>query len=125
MNTLGNLIWLIFGGIFIFLEYLFGSILLFISIIGIPFGIQTLKLAMLALMPFGKEVIATERAGGCLHIIFNILWILICGIPIILTHLAFAILLGITIVGIPFASQHLKLAGLALAPFGREIREAT
>lgn len=125
MNTLGNLIWLIFGGIFIFLEYLFGSILLFISIIGIPFGIQTLKLAMLALMPFGKEVIATERAGGCLHIIFNILWILICGIPIILTHLAFAILLGITIVGIPFASQHLKLVGLALAPFGREIREAT
>ena len=125
MNTLGNLIWLIFGGIFIFLEYLFGSVLLFISIIGILFGIQTLKLAMLALMPFGKEIVPTDRAGGCLHIIFNKLWILICGLPIILTHFAFAILLGITIVGIPFASQHLKLAGLALAPFGREIREAT
>jgi len=125
MYTIGNLIWLIFGGFFIFLEYLFGSVLLFISIIGIPFGIQTLKLAMLALMPFGKEVIATDRAGGCLHIILNILWILICGIPIILTHLVFAILLGITIIGIPFASQHLKLAGLALAPFGREIRNAS
>ena len=125
MNTIGNLIWLIFGGIFIFLEYLFGSILLFISIIGIPFGIQTLKLAILALMPFGKEVIATDKAWGCLHIILNILWILICGIPIILTHLVFAILLGITIIGIPFALQHLKLAGFALAPFGREIRNTS
>ena len=125
MITIGNLIWLIFGGFFIFLEYLIGSVLLFISIIGIPFGIQTLKLAMLALMPFGKEVIATDRAGGCLHIILNIFWILICGIPIILTHLVFAILLGITIIGIPFASQHLKLAGLALAPFGREIRKVS
>ncbi len=125
MNTVGNLIWLIFGGVFIFLEYLFGSVLLFISIIGIPFGIQTLKLAMLALMPFGKEVVPTDRAGGCLHIILNILWVLICGIPIILTHLVFAILLGITIIGIPFASQHLKLAGLALAPFGREIRKVS
>jgi uncharacterized membrane protein YccF (DUF307 family) len=125
VNTIGNLIWLIFGGFFIFLEYLLGSVLLFISIIGIPFGIQTLKLAMLALMPFGKEVITTKKAGGCLHIILNIFWILICGIPIILTHLAFAFLLGITVIGIPFAMQHLKLAGLALAPFGREIKEAS
>ena len=79
---------------------------------------------MLALMPFGKEVVPTDRAGGCLHIILNILWVLICGIPIILTHLVFAILLGITIIGIPFASQHLKLAGLALAPFWERNQES-
>ena len=122
MKTLGNIIWLLFGGICIALEYFFASILLFITIIGIPFGIQTLKLAGLALWPFGKEAVFVERAPGCVSTFMNLLWLIIGGIWISLSHVIFGILLGITIIGIPFAKQHFKLAGLALTPFGREIR---
>ncbi len=122
MRTIGNLIWVIFGGILIFLEYLIASFILCITIIGIPFGLQTLKLAMLALWPFGKEIILSQSSNGCLSIIMNLIWLLIGGIWICLTHLVFALLFAITIIGIPFSLQHLKLAGLALTPFGREIR---
>ena len=121
MNLLGNIIWLIFGGLIVALEYLFSSILLIISIIGIPFGIQTLKLAGLALWPFGRETRVFEGPSGCLVTIMNVIWILIGGIWISMTHLIFGILLGITIIGIPFARQHFKLATLALTPFGRKI----
>lgn len=121
MNFLGNLIWLLFGGLVVALEYLVASILLIVTIIGIPFGIQTLKLAGLALWPFGKDTKATEQASGCLSTIMNIIWLLIGGIWISLTHILFGILLAITIIGIPFARQHFKLATLALTPFGREI----
>lgn len=121
ISTLGNIIWLVFGGIFIALEYLVASLLLFITIIGIPFGIQTLKLAGLALWPFGKEVKQVESASGCLSTIMNLIWLLIGGIWISLSHLILGILFFITIIGIPFARQHFKLAGLALTPFGRVI----
>jgi uncharacterized membrane protein YccF (DUF307 family) len=122
MKTLGNIIWLLFGGICIALEYLIASLLLIITIIGIPFGIQTLKLAGLALWPFGKEAVYVNNPPGCLSTLMNIIWIVIGGIWISLSHIAFGILFGITIIGIPFAKQHFKLAGLALTPFGREIR---
>lgn len=122
MKTLGNLIWLLFGGIFIAIEYLISSLLLIITIIGIPFGLQTLKLAGLALWPFGKEAVYVNNPPGCLSTVMNILWILIGGIWISLSHVLFGVLFGITIIGIPFAKQHFKLAGLALTPFGREIR---
>jgi len=79
MKLLGNLIWLLFGGIFIALEYLVSSILLMITIIGIPFGFQTLKLAGLALWPFGKDIRSTEITSGCLTIVLNVIWILIGG----------------------------------------------
>ena len=121
MSFIGNLIWLVFGGIIIALEYFVASLILMITIIGIPFGIQTMKLGMLALWPFGSEVRSTSSAGGCLYTLMNILWIFTGGICIALTHLAFGILLAITIIGIPFARQHFKLAGLALTPFGKEI----
>ena len=122
MKTLGNILLLLFGGIFIALEYFFASILLFITIIGIPFGIQTMKLASMALWPFGKEAILKEKASGCVSIFMNLIWIIIGGIWISLSHVIFGILFGITIIGIPFAKQHFKLAVLALTPFGREIR---
>lgn len=92
-----------------------------ITLIGIPFGIQTLKLAFLALFPFGKEIRNCPQSEGCLSLFMNILWILLGGIWICLSHLAFGILLFITIIGIPFALQHFKLAKLALTPFGKEI----
>ncbi len=122
MNVLGNIIWLIFGGFMIALEYLISSIILMVTIIGIPFGLQTLKLASLALWPFGREASFTNRADGCLSIFMNVLWILVGGIWISLSHVFWGLILCITIIGIPFGMQHFKLAGVALTPFGREIR---
>jgi uncharacterized membrane protein YccF (DUF307 family) len=121
MRILGNLIWLIFGGILIAIEYFISSIILFVTIIGIPFGLQTLKLSVLALWPFGKEIRYNQRASGCLSTIMNIIWILTGGLWISLSHIIFGIIFAITIIGIPFAKQHFKLASLALTPFGCEI----
>ena len=121
MSFLGNLIWLIFGGFLIFIEYMFAGFLLCLTIIGIPFGIQAFKLASLALWPFGTTIGMKSYAPGCLSTIMNLIWLLIGGIWIALTHLVFGLLLGITIIGIPWAKQHFKLVSLALTPFGREI----
>ena len=121
MRFLGNIIWLVFGGIFIAIEYLISSIVLIMTIIGIPFGLQTLKLASLALWPFGSHIQYKESAPGCISTLMNIIWFFIGGFWICLSHLLFGVILGITIIGIPFAIQHFKLASLALTPFGREI----
>ena len=121
MNLLMNILWLLLGGIFTAVEYLIASFLMMITIIGIPFGLQTLKMALLALYPFGKEVRSCPDSGGCLSILMNILWIFLGGIWISLSHLVFGVLLSITIIGLPFGIQHFKLAGLALTPFGKEI----
>jgi len=121
MSFLGNLIWLVFGGFLVFIEYMVAGFLLCLTIIGIPFGIQAFKLASLALWPFGTTIGMKSYAPGCLSTIMNLIWLLIGGIWIALTHLVFGILLGITIIGIPWAKQHFKLVSLALTPFGREI----
>lgn len=123
MSTLGNLIWLIFGGFLVFLEYMVAGFLLCITIIGIPFGLQAFKLAMLALWPFGKRIELYDSAPGCLSTLMNLLWLIIGGIWIALTHLLFGILLSITIIGFPWGKQHFKLLSLALTPFGRKIVE--
>lgn len=121
MKTIGNIIWLIFGGLLTCVEYLIASVIMMITIIGIPFGLQTLKLAMLALWPFGREVKDSGNSGGCLSVIMNLIWIFVGGIWICLTHLGFGALLCITIIGIPFGMQHFKMAFLALTPFGKTI----
>ena len=121
MNFLGNLIWLIFGGIIIAIEYLIGSIILMITIVGIPFGLQTLKMASLSLWPFGRDTVVHSRASGCLYIIMNIIWLLTGGIWIAITHAVLGVILCITIIGIPFGLQHFKLTAIALSPFGRDI----
>ena len=121
MKLIGNLIWLIFGGIIIAVEYFIASLLLMITIVGIPFGIQTLKLAGLALWPFGHTSRQKENTSGCLSTIMNIVWILIGGIWISVSHVALGLFFYITIIGIPFGNQHFKLASIALTPFGREI----
>ena len=124
MNVLLNIVWLIFGGIVTAVEYFISSILMMITIVGIPFGLQTLKMATMALWPFGKKVVTTDSSGGCLTVLMNIIWILVGGIWICLSHLAFGLFLCITIIGIPFGVQHFKLAGLALTPFGKSIVDA-
>ena len=121
MRILGNIIWFVFGGLLIFLEYIISGLLLCLTIIGIPFGVQCIKLSLLGLTPFGRTITQGDSGSGCLSVLMNIIWILIGGIWITLTHLIFGILFGITIVGIPFAKQHFKLASLALSPFGKKI----
>ena len=122
MSLLGNILWIILGGgIILFLEYLLAGFILCITIIGIPFGIQCIKFSFVALLPFGKEIRHEEGAIGCLSTVMNVIWILIGGIWIALTHLIFAIICAITIIGIPFAKQHMKLASLSLVPFGKKV----
>ncbi len=121
MNLIGNLIWIIFGGFFIFLEYLVGGLVLCLTIVGIPFGVQLFKLAVASLVPFGTQVTNTPASTGCLYTLMNILWIVFGGIWVALTHFFFGVLLCITIIGIPFGRQHFKLMGLAFTPFGKAI----
>lgn len=123
MRLLLNLLWIVFGGGFVIcLEYLIGGLLLCLTIVGIPFGLQCFKIAGLALMPFGKDIIEEKRSSP-LGFVLNVFWILVAGIWIFLSHLALGLSLAVTIIGIPFAIQHLKLAFLALAPFGQRVRE--
>ena len=121
MKVIGNIIWLLFGGIFTCIGYVISSFCLMITIIGIPFGLQTLKLASLSLWPFGRKVIDTGNSGGCLYLIMNIIWLIFGGFCICLSHLLLGLLFCITIIGIPFGKQHFKMAGLALTPFGKTI----
>ena len=123
MNLLLNIIWLIFGGFVLVLGYLLGSIILCITIIGIPFGVQCFKLAGLALAPFGREVREKDPPGGCLAIVMNIIWIILPGLELARAHLFLALVFAITIIGLPIAAQHLKMARMALIPFGFEVRD--
>lgn len=122
MSVIGNIIWIICGGIFASVGYFIGGLGLCITIIGIPFGLQSFKLAFAVLTPFGKEVSEVEGANSPLRILFNVIWIILFGWEIALAHLFWALILAITIIGIPFAVQNLKLVPLALMPFGREFK---
>jgi uncharacterized membrane protein YccF (DUF307 family) len=121
MNLLGNLIWLIFGGFFAALGYLFGGIVLCITIVGVPWGLQCFKMAALVLWPFGKKVVSSSNNAGCLNVLFNIIWLLCGGLYTALMHVVFGLLLFITIIGIPFARQHFKLIEISMMPFGKSV----
>jgi len=122
MTLLGNLIWLIFGGLISGLGYIIGGIGICITIIGIPFGIQTIKIGFATFTPFGKEIEVSPTSSGLISMVFNIIWVILFGWEIALSHLLHGGILFITIIGIPFAQQHFKLIPLALFPFGRELR---
>ena len=122
MNIFLNIIWVIFGGLMIAVEYVISSILMMATIIGIPFGLQTLKLSIVSLWPFGSQIHDNVWPSGCLAGIMNIIWWFLGGFAIALTHLAWGIFFCITVIGIPFGLQHFKLMRLALLPFGTEIR---
>ena len=104
------------------IEYVTSSIALMVTIIGIPFGLQTIKLALVALWPFGAKIEDNPWPSGCLAGIMNVIWWIVGGIPIALTHLALGLVFCITIIGIPFGMQHFKLMRLALFPFGTGVR---
>jgi uncharacterized membrane protein YccF (DUF307 family) len=121
MATLGNILWFVLGGFLIAFGYLVGGVLLCLTIVGIPFGVQAFKLARAVAAPFGLKVVEREGASGCVAVVLNLIWILLPGLELALVHLLLAVVLGVTIVGLPFARQHVKLVPLALMPFGRTL----
>jgi uncharacterized membrane protein YccF (DUF307 family) len=124
MSVLLNILWFILGGFLISLAYILGGILLCLTIIGIPFGIQCFKLSILGIAPFGQEIRETEPPGGCIAVVMNVIWIILPGLELALIHLFLAAFFAITIIGLPFAAQHLKLTRLAILPFGFRVVEA-
>lgn len=120
-NLLGNIIWLIFGGLFSALGYVIGGLILCVTIIGIPFGLQCFKIAGVVLAPFGREIQSSSSNAGCFSTLFNIIWLLCGGLWTAFVHIGFGILLYITIIGIPFGRQHFKLVEISLMPFGKRV----
>lgn len=118
MSCIGNVIWIIFGGFFGWLSWMLAGLVWCVTIIGIPIGLQCFKIASMSLAPFGKTVVYDSTNTSFL---LNILWIIISGFWLAVAHVTSAILLCITIIGIPFASQSLKLARISLMPFGARI----
>ncbi|HEY7890460.1 MAG TPA: YccF domain-containing protein [Steroidobacteraceae bacterium] len=123
MRLLGNIIWLLFGGLATGIGWWVAGLLAAITIIGIPFAIAAFRIGTFSFWPFGREIVDRPEgeAGKILILLGNIIWILLGGIWLALAHLFFALLLAITIIGIPFAVQHLKLAHLSLTPYGKMI----
>lgn len=117
MSTFGNIIWFLLGGFIVAAMYFIAGIAICCTIIGIPFGSQLIKIAGVALCPFGKEVSMLENAG-CLSIGFNILWVIFGWWEIAAVHMILAVIFAITIIGIPFAKAHFRLAQMSLLPFG-------
>lgn len=124
MTALANILWFVLGGFLIALGYALGGVLLCLTIVGIPFGVQAFKLAGAVVAPFGTRVVERERAAGCTSVVLNVIWIILPGVELALAHLVLAVLLAVTVVGIPFARQHVKLVPLALMPFGRGLEPA-
>lgn len=121
MKILANILWLLFGGLEAAISYFTGSLALAVTIIGIPWAWQTLKIGLLCLWPFGTKITKSDTPPGCLRIPLNILWILTGGVLACFTHFVFGLLLCITIIGLPWGKQHFKMAELSLTPFGRDI----
>ena len=122
MSLLGNILWLIFGGLIAGLGYILGGLLMCLTIVGIPFGIQSMKLGVATFAPFGKKIVENPDANGPLEIVLNVIWLIFFGWEIAIAHLVAAGVLAITIIGIPFALQHLKLIPIALLPLGRSLQ---
>jgi len=122
MSLLGNIIWLLFGGLIAGLGYILGGVLMCLTIVGIPFGIQSIKLGVATFAPFGKRVVESPDANGAFELILNVIWLIFFGWEIALAHLVSAGFLALTIIGIPFALQHVKLIPIALLPLGRSLQ---
>ncbi|HCH5315586.1 TPA: YccF domain-containing protein [Vibrio parahaemolyticus] len=128
MRTLGNIIWFLFGGVFMGLLWWLFGILAFISIIGIPWGRACFVMGNFSFFPFGKEAISRDEltnemdiGTSPLGVIGNVLWFVFAGLWLAIGHILSAAACFITIIGIPFALQHLKLAVISLAPIGKTV----
>jgi len=119
MAVIGNILWFVFSGLWSWIGWVAGGILCYITIIGIPFGMQCFKIAQLSAWPFGTEVEMNFMA----HPVANIIWIIFCGWELAIAHATTGLIWYITILGIPFGRQCFKLAMLSLAPFGAVLKE--
>lgn len=119
MKFLGNIIWLVFGGFISSLMWSLAGILFCITIIGLPLGMQCFKIAVLVLWPFGTDVHIGDF--GAVGLLLNIIWILLFGWELFIYHMVLWFFFSITIIGIPFGRQHIKLARLAIIPFGAQL----
>ena len=119
MRTIGNIIWILLGGIWTALGWCIAGIVFYITVIGIPLGRQAFKMASLTLAPFGKEII---YGGGAPSLIANIVWVILIGMWEALIYLVVGAAFCITVVGIPFGMQLFKMAKLSLLPFGAQVR---
>jgi uncharacterized membrane protein YccF (DUF307 family) len=122
MNSIGNIFWLLLGGILIAIIYYLVGLLMCLTLIGIPFGLQLFKLGTYSLWPFGHELVDGPNEPGCVSVVMNLLWILLGWWEIAILHVVCGIIFLLTIVGIPFALQHFKMAFASIFPFGKEIR---
>lgn len=120
-SVLLNLLWLVLSGFWLFVGYLAAGLVMCLTIIGIPFGIQSFKLAGFALWPFGRVVVARPGRSGALSVVGNVLWFVLAGVWLALGHAVTGLLLCLTIIGIPLGVANFKLVPLALFPFGRDI----
>lgn len=122
MSILGNIIWLVLGGFVMGLVYILMGVLFCLTVIGIPFGYQLVKLGCFAMLPFGEAPQFPAGSMSCLSLVFNIIWIMLGGLELALAHLVLGVLFSITVIGLPFGMQHFKLAKLALMPFSQDVR---
>lgn len=128
MSAIGNVLWFLMGGFFMGLGWWLAGLIAFVTIVGIPWGKACFVIGQFAFLPFGKEAISRRElthqddiGTGGLGLLGNIIWFIFAGLWLALGHVGSAVLCFITIIGIPFGIQHLKLAGLALAPIGQTI----
>ncbi len=128
MRAIGNFLWFILGGVFMGLAWWLAGLLAFCSIVGIPWGKACFVIGSFTFFPFGKQAISRRELNqrddigtGALGMVGNVLWFVFAGIWLAIGHVMSAIACFVTIIGIPFAIQHLKLAGIALAPIGQTV----
>ena len=120
MRLILNIVWLVFGGLWLALGYLLATLICFLLIVTIPFGFAALRIASYALWPFGRTIV--ERPGaGTGSLIGNVIWMLLCGIWLAIGHLVSAVAMALTIIGLPLALTNLKLIPVSLMPLGKEI----
>ena len=128
MRTIGNLLWFLMGGVLMGLGWWLVGLLAFVSIVGIPWGKACFVIGQFAFWPFGKEAVSRDDLSGredigtgALGLVGNIIWFVLAGVWLAIGHVLSAAACFITIIGIPFGIQHLKLAGIALAPIGKTV----
>lgn len=121
MRLIGNILWVVLAGIWMFIGYVVAGIINCLFIVTIPFGIQSFKLAGFALWPFGRVVVDRPSAGAVTSGCLNVIWLLTGGLWLAIGHAITGVLLCVTVIGIPFGLQSFKLMGLALTPFGKMV----
>ena len=121
MRTIGNILWLVLAGFWLAVGYAIAGVILFVTIIGIPFGVQSFKLAGYSLWPFGRVVVQDPDASSALGCVGNVLWLVLAGWWLAIGHVVTGLALCLTIIGIPLGVANFKLALLALVPFGKTV----